>query len=453
MRLLKFLICLPVIAGAVASCDDNNVGGSIIDSAMDIIVDSSFTISGESVESSQIRSRTISQLLGVLETPEYGSLQSDFVTELMPSSVIDTTKVVSIDSAKVTFTIIYNNITGDTLAPMRVNVYRLSKNLPYPIYSNFDPSGYYSQSDLIGSASYTMSRLGQAEKFSTSGSSTAIQYREINMKIPTSIGQDIYNKYIENPALFKDPVQFSKYFPGLYATTSYGSGCVASISGTRLNIFYRKHSTTAEGNDTIVTRTGYYLAAAPEVITNNNIRLKPSTSVKEEVSKGNVIIQAPAGYNAKIKMPVQAIVNKYASIAAKTVLNTVTLRIPAEEIQNSKNINPPTYLLLIRTSEKDDFFANNKITDNETSFYAQYNSTTKAYEFTSLRTYFKNLIESTDAITEADGDFSLIPVDIEFETQSSYYGQSQQVVTNITPAVSKLSIVRLRLDKAKLTAT
>ena len=144
---------------ATTACDDNNIGSSILETEMSLVVDSSFTISGESVATNKIQARTVTKLLGNLRTQEYGTLSSDFVTEFMPSTVIDTSNVTvdNIDSLKLVMTVPFESIVGDTLAPMRVNVYRLNKRLPFPIYSDFNPTEYYSESDLLGSTSYTMS--------------------------------------------------------------------------------------------------------------------------------------------------------------------------------------------------------------------------------------------------------------------------------------------------------
>ena len=78
---------------ATTACDDNNIGQSTIESESHLIVDSSFVLEGTSVRTERIQSRTLTQLLGVIQASEYGTLRSDFVTEFMPSSVLDTVGV------------------------------------------------------------------------------------------------------------------------------------------------------------------------------------------------------------------------------------------------------------------------------------------------------------------------------------------------------------------------
>lgn len=458
MKLIKLLSCATVIL-TMAACDENNIGNSILDSDSYLIVDSTFTISGESVENTKIQSRSVSQLLGRLNNSEYGDLQSDIVTEFMPVSEIDTTgvSVNDIDSIKMHFLIPMGSYTGDSITPMRVSVYKLNKNLPYPIYSDFDPSQYYSKSDLLGSSTYTMTMLGQKDTLYTtsSSSSTKIYFRAVDIDLPLSLGRDFYNKYKTNPEIYRNAEEFAKYFPGVYATTTYGNGRVINIGGTQINLYYKKHSTTEEGNDTVIAKTGQYYGVSPQVISNNNIRLVPSKEIKSMISNGDVIVQAPAGYEAKVKLPTRKIVEKFNTLSknGQTVLNSVSLSIPAESIKNDKNISVPTYLLFIKASEKDEFFKDFKLNDNITSFYAQYSSSTKSYTF-SIREFVKQFLSGSE-ITDADEEFMIVPVDIEFETVSSgYYStSSQQVVTSITPQISKPAMVKLNFAKARVVAT
>ena len=76
MKFFNLLLCAAGVSAVTTACDENLIGNSIIETGSHLIVDSAYTISGESVENSKIQSRTISQLLGKLYAEEYGSLQS-----------------------------------------------------------------------------------------------------------------------------------------------------------------------------------------------------------------------------------------------------------------------------------------------------------------------------------------------------------------------------------------
>jgi hypothetical protein len=193
---------------------------------------------------------------------------------------------------------------------------------------------------------------------------------------------------------------------------------------------------------------------SPEVVTNNNIQSVSSDDIKQRVAKGEVIVQSPVGYDAKITFPTQTLLDAYYGHYKQgiTVLSSLTLKIPATEITNDKNITPPKYLLMIRASEKDDFFTKSKVVDNINSFYATYDSSKKCYTFSGMRSFLKKFISDnkTEATAE-DEEFVLVPVDITTETVNNYYEQ-KEVITSVTPQVSTLSMVVLDIKNAKVTA-
>ena len=136
------------------ACTDETIGVSITDSVSSIIEDSSFVITGHSVRNDRVQMRTSTKMLGKLQADGFGQLTAEAVTSWMPAVNIDTTgtRAEWIDSCRLKLRIPYRSgFTGDSLAPMRLNVYRLNKALPSPIYSDFDPTDYYDSSDLLAS--------------------------------------------------------------------------------------------------------------------------------------------------------------------------------------------------------------------------------------------------------------------------------------------------------------
>lgn len=453
MKLFKFLLSSLTILAVATGCDENNIGSSITDVNTHLIVDSTFTITGESLANPEVRSRTVTQLIGKIQATEYGSLQSDIVTEFMPTAVLDTTgvSVNDIDSVKLHFLSPMGHYTGDSITPMQVSVYKLNKKLPYPIYSNFNPEGYYSKDDLIGRETYAMTMLGQKDTLYTYDNNfNQVFYRAIDITLPLQFGKDLFNKYLTNPEIFSDPELFTQYFPGIYATTTYGNGRVTHIASTQIDLYYKKHTKTEQDKDTVIRKVGQYFGVSPEVVTNNNIRLVPSESLKESVKNGDIIIQAPTGYEARIKFPTRKVVDKYKELSLKglTVLNNVEFNIPATEIKNDKKIKVPQYLLLIRESEKEEFFEKNKTADNINSFYAEYDKKTKSYKFI-MREFIKELITKEVEVADKDENLLLIPVDVHVE---SAQGQ-QNFVVAITPQLSAPAMVKINAEDAKIIAT
>lgn len=121
MKLLLYVAGALALCAAVVACDENSpVGESIADDAVRITIDSSFTVTGRTVETGAVQSRTIDGLLGSVDIPGYGSLRSDIVAQFMPASILDTTNVSVdlVDSVKLVFKVPRGSYVGDSLAPM-----------------------------------------------------------------------------------------------------------------------------------------------------------------------------------------------------------------------------------------------------------------------------------------------------------------------------------------------
>ena len=465
----KYLYVLLVTVAAVIgfnSCTDNTIGPSISDIHSAVVQDSGFAFKGVSVRNTHLRSRSSIQLLGKVNAEGYGTLTSDVVAQFMPTTAIDTVGLRGgaqwIDSCFITMRVAVGDVTGDTLAPMRMDVYKLNKQLPAPIYSDFNPSGYYNTSDKMGSVTYSAANMVQSIAYSASGTSSYTYY-EINVPIPVSYARDLFNEYKSNPSTFATPKQFSEFFPGVYITNSYGEGHVMNFYDIEFVTYYRKYEKFDEGNDTIYpAERQSYMAVTPEVVYNNNITLDVDPDVEDMIASGDAIVMGPAGYEVRADFPIQDIINKFNedSQEALAVINSLTLKIPAEEVVNKYKISPPKYLLMVKEGYRDEFFEKDSLTNNKDAFYAQYDDVEKCYTFTGLRSYLLDIIKNKGGVaSESDTKFVIMPIDVTTYSNSSasslyyyYYSSSAttEVVTKIAPAVSKPCIVKLNLDKALL---
>lgn len=93
---MKRLLIIPAAALALAfgACEEETtIGSSIVDDELSIVIDSNFTISGRTVETGAVQSRTLTQLIGSIDNKDFGSLSSTVVTQFMPASSIDTTGI------------------------------------------------------------------------------------------------------------------------------------------------------------------------------------------------------------------------------------------------------------------------------------------------------------------------------------------------------------------------
>lgn len=441
-----------VLAGlSFSACENSNeVGTDLVTDEVSIVSDSTFTVVGKSTRSEAVVSRTVMQLLGSVDAPGYGSITSDFVTQFMPSSSMVTTDVTpeTIDSLKLEMLVNTSSFVGDSLALMGLEVYPLAKQLEVPIYSNFNPQGYYDPNNCVGSLVYNLTKGAEADSLQKN------TYYTLSVKLPVEMGRDFFRKYKESPQTFASPTEFAKYFPGLYVRNSYGSGRITRVGNTTMKLFYHQNFVNDKGNDTTVYAVGTYFSVTPEIITNNNIALDISPSITKGIADGQVIMLAPVGYDVELTFPAPAIMSSYRTGVAGSlgVVNTLSFQIPVEDIENKYNITAPTDVLLVLKKDRDDFFLKNKLPDDKTSFRAtltKLSDGSMGYAFMDLRQYIMDLLQK-DNVTEDDYTFVLMPVIATTESSNDYYGNTNATLTAITPYVTEPKMTKILLEKAKI---
>lgn len=456
-----YFLAAIMIATIFSSCQDDisDIGNSLTRDEVVITIDSvGFRLSGKSVAAPVIDARSTTNMIGEIDVPEYGRLKCSFVARLLSATNMNVPDSIPVDSVcgfQMKLTVPRSSVTGDSLAPQKLQVYELTKQLPDSITNAFDPTGYYTPESLLGTKSYTASAAGITDTKWVNAS---------QIKIPVDLSKDkgveIFKRYRENPETFSWPATFAKYFPGVYVDNNFGRGCVMSISQANFNILYKvgvKETSYNKEDSTyhtvIVTRidTVTVFATAPEVLSSNNISLRPSSMVTDAVDRGEVIIQSPAGYNATVRFPAQEIIDKYREQSGNlSVINNLSLSIPAVAPDNDFGIGVPPSLLMVKTSEMKEFFEKNKIPDDKTSFWANYSDKTKSYAFSSMRDYIVELIEQGNEVDPEDMEFTLVPVLITTETDGSGSGS---YVTACTPYQVRPAFARLDMEKAEIRFT
>lgn len=458
-RLLKVFLFVAALSALVSACDDDTstIGSSLIQDQVKIVVDDSFTLTGHSVASGRVQSRTILQLLGNIDAEGYGSFSSDVVTQFMPSQTIPYTDV-DLDSVRLVMRMPLGGYVGDSLMPMGIAVHRLTRDLPAPIFSDFNPAGYYEPTPYA-TATYTATAAG------LSPTEQKRKFRLINIDLPNSFGAELLAKYKESPETFATPGAFSQWFKGFYIRTSFGSGRVAQIDSTAITLyFHRTYRDEETDRDTTVYNSAAYLAVTPEIVTNNNMHYNVSPELSAKASE-QAVIAAPTGYDVEIRFPAREMIEKYRSEKTLlSIINTVSLEIPTLDITNSYGLTPSPTVLLVKTSEKNDFFARSKLPNDTTSFYATYDSFNHRYVFSEMRDYILSLLDKEE-ITDDDMNFTICPVTIGFEsnaTSNNYYyyyyyynmPMSQQLtIASVTPYVNRPSMGILDLKNSKILFT
>ena len=447
-------------AGAVTSCQDDTstIGGSLSQGEVTIMADSLITdIESHCTYIESFDGRNITKLLGRINVPEYGSLKCSFVSQMMCATsmnIPDSITVNDIDSLRLILSVPRGSLTGDSLAPQQLHVYALNKQLPSDISSTFNPEGYYDPASPLGSTTYTVSNIARGD--------SAIKkdyYVGIPVKMPLSFGREIFSMYRNNDPVFQWPATFNKYFPGIYVEQNFGNGCIANI--TRAEMFTYWHHTELQSvmqpDSTFVMQpftvrdSLSLMAYQPEVLASNVIDLKISDYIKNLVEQGRQVITTPGGYICNIKFPVRMLIDRFRdSGSALAVVSSLRFEIPAQAITNDFGLTVAPNLLMIKKSEYESFFAENKVPDNMTSFYAAYNSDTGSYHFNAMRSYFLKMLENDDngELNEEDFEFVLVPVSVATESVSNYDGSVTTYVTRCQSYIEKPTMTMLHTEKA-----
>lgn len=441
-RLLIGLVYATILL-TITSCEDDisPIGSSLTNGEVTIVVDSLPTnINGSSEWVGDYDSRTITKLLGKLSVPEYGDLSCSFVTQFMSATAMhipDSITTDSIDGMKLILKVLRGNLTGDSLSPQQLKVYRLPDQLPDTISSSFNPREYYSAmgKELIpyGTRSYTLSNISlndSAFKKST----------HINIDIPfydqsgspTAFAKDLFKEYRDNNSMFGWPDKFNKWFPGIYIEQNFGNGCVGCITQVEGYLYWHHlkrvtvevDSNSVDYRDEIVRDSVCLLASKPEVVSSNNITYIPSPVLTNMADEGKSVVTTPGGYVTNILFPIERLINRYEEEDAQlSVVAGLSMEIPARLINNDYGLVQAPSLLMVKKSERENFFIENRIPDNITSFTANFDNDTGTYKFEKLRNYFLSVmadVKSGKQLTREDFEFTLIPVTVTSETVDQY---------------------------------
>lgn len=459
MKLNSLYAILAVFGISIfASCEDSTspIGGSLMTGDVNITVDTlEMKVDAASILEADFDSRTQTKLLGRINVPEYGSLDCSFVTQLMTATkmnIADSIKVSDVDSLRMVITVPRGSITGDSLAPQQLKVYALSRQLPSDIASNFDPAGYYDPQNPLGVKSYTLSALSQNDSIFKNS-----KYISVPVMMPQKMARDLFTAYRENSQIFQWPQTFAQYFPGIYVEQNFGNGCIGVISSLDFYLYWhydkQEYKKKDDSSDEyhyvpVLTRDSVcLLSSKPEVLSANRVVYKVSDYLKNLANSGKSILTTPGGYHVNIKFPVKQLLAQYnKDLYSSAVVSKLSFEIPAKAVKNDFGLQCAPHLLMVKSSEREEFFRENKIPDGKTSFHAAYDEKTGSYTFSGMRDYILNIINNKD-VSDEDTEFSLIPVVVTTESVQNYTSTTVYV-TGCSPYIGKPTVTELDTDHA-----
>ncbi|MEA4903579.1 MAG: DUF4270 family protein, partial [Petrimonas sp.] len=192
------------------------------------------------IQVDSVFSRTKYPILGEYIDPVFGNIRSEYVGEFYYPENQAFKDGAIIDSVRMTVS--YSSIIGDSLAPMRLAVYKVIEELPKnKDYTNFDPKTKSDMSAPLGTKTFTgRNNTYRTETYYSGNTTQTIKIYEIFTKLPKSIGEDFLNEYKKpDHGMLKNTDTFREFFPGLYVTTNFGNSTILNVNLTSLNIFYK----------------------------------------------------------------------------------------------------------------------------------------------------------------------------------------------------------------------
>lgn len=277
----------------------------------------------------------------------------------------------------------FDNYYGDSLVTMKLYVQELDTANVMPengcYYSTLKPEKYLSQT-----SPYRKTLTFAVKDFTRPATETdgKTYYRSIVVKLPVDYANFLLRKYYENNRNYANSFEFIRHVcPGFYFKTVGGVGAMVNSNMANLNVYFRYKSKTAEGTDTIISGM-QRLGATKEVIQNTEVDNSLPDYMLAEADNYS-FVKSPAAVFTEMELPV-------AEITAGTHYNdtinsaSVFIRCYNTENSNSVNLPHPKTLLLLRKKDLYTFFEQHRLSDNVTSYHANYSEKTNTYDFSNI---------------------------------------------------------------------
>lgn len=402
MKILRLLTVLVIAALTFAACDDTTegIGGSITNKIDNInISNSAFNVTTKSIVAGAVLSRNNTGLIGKMKDPETGNyVKGDYMTQLsvLPTFSVDTLDYIkqankgSIEADSCYLLVSYNASYGDTIAPMKVTAYEMTKPMAedqeyYSDYDAFDLNhSWVSENNQHWSSNYNLSNTSDVKNFKI----YLNKKYEKDGKTYKNYGSYIMQTYAEHPEYFKTNYKFlHNVCPGFYIKNVGGTGNMAKIWNTELIFYWTRHKTI--NKDSTAVGIGYNRFDGTEEVLQLNKIENDTENLKKLASQDQekcTYLKSPAGIFTEVTLPIEDIMKGH----EKDTLNTATISFPRlnnENEDNPYNFATPSTILMVQKDSLQSFFEKSKLADNRTSYTTSYSSTgtyKNAYTFQNI---------------------------------------------------------------------
>lgn len=455
MKILRLLTVLVIAALTFAACDDTTEGiGSSITNDIDNINISSavFPVATKSMVADSVLSRNNMGLIGKMKDPETGNyVKGDYMTQLgvLPTFSVDTVAIKqanndSIEAYGCYLLISYIANYGDTIAPMKVTAYEMTKPMAedQEYYSNYDAfkNGWVSESNQHWSSNYNLSNTSDVKNFKIYLNK---KYTK-DGKTYKNYGSYILQTYAKHPEYFKTNYKFMhNVCPGFYIKNVGGTGNMAKIWNTELIFQYKRQTKAKDGKDTIIVVSNHF-DGTEETLQLNKIE-NDTENMKKLASQQNcTYLKSPAGIFTEVTLPIEDIMKGH----EKDTLNTATISFPRlnnRDEDNPYNFATPSTILMVQKDSLQSFFEKSKLADSRTSYTTSYSSTgtyKNAYTFQNIANLVSAMYKNKGKSENWD-KVVLVPVSIITVTQGH--------TTVITKINHDMALASTRLKRGVIT--
>lgn len=437
MKILRLLTVLVIAALTFAACDDTTegIGGSITNKIDNInISNSAFNVTTKSIVAGAVLSRNNTGLIGKMKDPETGNyVKGDYMTQLsvLPTFSVDTLDYIkqanngSIEADSCYLLVSYNASYGDTIAPMKVTAYEMTKPMSedQEYYSDYDAfkaeAGWVSENNQHWSSNYNLSNTSDVKNFKIYLNK---EYKK-GGKTYKNYGSYIMQTYAEHPEYFKTNYKFlHNVCPGFYIKNVGGTGNMAKIWNTELIFYWTRHKTIKKKDgvtDSTAVGIGYNRFDGTEEVLQLNKIENDTENLKKLASQEDwTYLKSPAGIFTEVTLPIDDIMKGH----EKDTLNTATISFPrlnnADE-DNPYNFATPSTILMVQKDSLQSFFEKSKLADSRTSYTTSYSSTgtyKNAYTFQNIANLVSAMYKNKGKSENWD-KVVLVPVNVITTTQ------------------------------------
>lgn len=425
VTVLVFLFC-------ILSCTDTTgtLGADMMPSA-DVMKPWSreFLLKSSTVSAKRVLCRTSVSYLGRFTDPETNSsIKADFVTQFYNPEVGNTFPDSVIDNyiTNVDVYLYLSGYLGDTLAPMKVSVYKLDKSIDssndYYTDINLDE---YIHEDSMPLATCVLTLADNKVSYEDRNASSYVS--KIHFSLPREYGQQILDAYRRNKSVLANTYSWLNsgldLSKGLYFKLDGGDGAIAYIYNGSLDLNFR-FPDSGLNTDTVGT---VRFSSTEEVI--QVTRFENSSNIDSLKNDTTcTYIKSPAGLFTELTLPVDSI-EEIADMDSINSASLTLLRMNTNEEYNFR-INAPKNLLLVRLNEYEKgFFESYQVADNKTSYLTTFSTSNNTYTFNNIARLVATCIQEKKAAMSRGEDIEqinpnynkvlLIPVETTYDSSNN----------------------------------